>query len=126
MLKTERFFRTLVLVSFFSFILYQFSAFSLVYLSELIFLLEDTAFVKFISIVDLLLRIIFVVLKYVSRIFFIGALVGLIVIFFKDLVIDPVRKEKNLRLWYYLKVKTVEYKLKDYLEGYGFNSHTSK
>jgi len=93
MLNTERFFRTLVLASLFSFFLWSFSYLILILLTSFTSLLVDTFLNAFISIIDLLVRTIFTIVRYISKIFFIGCMVGLISIFVNDFIIQPMKSE---------------------------------
>lgn len=87
MLNEERFYRVLVLVVMFSFFLFMISFVVLIFSNALITLLNETFLESFIFIVDLSLRLILILLRYISFIFMVGGTIGLITIFINDWLI---------------------------------------
>lgn len=92
MLNEERFFRVLVLTVLFSFFLYSLSWILLIFLNALATLLTNTFLESFVSMSYLILHLVLVILKYTNSIFFIGGIIGLIVIFINDWLVNPTRK----------------------------------
>ena len=96
MLETERLYRVLKLSVLFSYFLYMLSVVLLGFLTNLLFMLKNTFLNTFIEMVDLFLYLALTTIKYTSIIFFILALIAIIVIFLHDWLIKPTQTKDSL------------------------------
>ena len=93
MLEMQRFFRTLVLTVLFSFFLWMISATIVIFLGALGTLFANTFLESLVSIVNIVGRTIFTVIKYISIVFFLLSFIGLIVIFYQDILKPRFKKD---------------------------------
>jgi len=86
MIKSKRIFHYLVLTSMFSFFTFTFTNLLLMFNSALGRMLNGTFLDLFMNMVSLFINLIFTALRYLSFVFFIGATIGLFIVFYIDFV----------------------------------------
>lgn len=86
MIKSKRLFHLLKLSSLFSFFTYTFSVLMLMIITPLTNLLVQTFLIDFASLINLIVNTFFTIMRLFSGAFFIGALIGLFIVFYLDFV----------------------------------------
>jgi len=89
MLEFDRMNRTIQLTILFSCFLYWLTYIFTIFLTNLVFLFQETFLDTFVEMVSLFLFIFLVVIKYISLLFLVFGLIAIFVIFIHDLLIKP-------------------------------------
>jgi len=84
MFKSKRIIHFLVLAVIFSFFTYTFTNFVLIFSYAIQEFLKETFLSMFVSMLATFINLVFIVLNFVSQIFFIGATIGLIIVLYQD------------------------------------------